>query len=84
VIDAASYQEIKGASVNGILTYASGSTQKSFGGSTDDNGQVSYSWRIGASSTPGTFSISVRVSANGYETAQETGSFQVIQASPSS
>jgi len=81
VEDASSHQKIKGASVSGTVTYASGGTRKAFGGTTDDNGQLAYSWRIGVTSRPGAFSISTETSVNGYQTSQRTDSFQVIPAS---
>jgi hypothetical protein len=67
VYDASSNHIVKVAMISGIVKYASGSTQKSFAGSTDDNGHLSYTWRIGGSSTPGVFEILVKVSALGYE-----------------
>lgn len=50
-------KRLSGASIDGVVTYASGSTQKPFGGLTDENGQVSYSWRIGGNSSPGFFQL---------------------------
>jgi hypothetical protein len=69
-----------GALVDGAVTYASGSTVKSFSGTTDENGQYSYSWRIGGNSNPGIFNVNVNVSSNG-ESLTMPSSFTVIEAS---
>ena len=42
-------QEISGTSIDGIITYVSGLT-KSFSGTSDGNGEFSYSWKIGGNS----------------------------------
>jgi hypothetical protein len=68
-----------GALVDGTVTYASGSTIKAFSGTTDENGQFSYSWRIGGSSNPGIFTVNVDVSSNGESLAMPS-SFSVIEA----
>ena len=48
------------------VTYASGSTQKTFNAQTDSGGKVLVSWTIGASSDPGTFSVIVKFSGQTY------------------
>jgi hypothetical protein len=72
---------VSGSSVSVLVTYASGETTKNFDGTTDSNGQYSFSWRIGGNSTPGTFGVDVDASKNGYASDHETFSFEVVPAS---
>lgn len=69
---------ISGANVSVIVKYASGYTTKNFGGTTDSNGQYDFSWKIGSSSDPGTFAVSVSVNKVGYTSTTGSFSFQVI------
>ncbi|MBI3640304.1 MAG: hypothetical protein HY223_08330 [Thaumarchaeota archaeon] len=69
------------ASVSVLVTYASGSTTKDFGGMTDYSGQYNFSWQIGGNSTPGTFDVEVDASKDGYVSAHESFTFQVIPTS---
>lgn len=72
---------IEDAYVEVDVIYASGQTTKDFVGYTDGNGEVSFSWRIGGNSTPGTFEVFIEVRAEGYETEYYSSSFEVIPAS---
>ncbi|MGI0073316.1 MAG: carboxypeptidase-like regulatory domain-containing protein [Nitrosotalea sp.] len=72
---------VSDASVSVLITYASGETTKNFDGTTDSNGQYSFSWRIGGNSTPGTFGVDVDASKNGYASDHEAFSFEVVPAS---
>ncbi len=72
---------VSGASVSVHVTYASGSTTKDFSGTTDSNGEFSLSWKIGSNSTPGTFLVDIDASKDGYSSAHETFSFEVVPAS---
>jgi hypothetical protein len=67
-------------SVSRIVTYASGSTEKTFSDNTNDNGQISYSFTIGRNSKPGNFKVDVNVSAAGYKDSSKSGSFKVRAA----
>jgi len=71
---------VNGASVSVLVTYASGSTTKNFGGMTDSSGQYDFSWKIGGTSTPGTFEVDVDASKNGYSPAHESFTFEVVPA----
>jgi uncharacterized protein YfaS (alpha-2-macroglobulin family) len=69
---------VRDASVSVLVTYASGETTKNFSGITDSNGQFEFSWRIGGNSTPGTFEVDVNASKDGYASAHQTFSFEVM------
>ncbi len=81
VSDQVSKQKVAGALVDVTVTYASGQTTKAFSDNTDNLGQVSFSWRIGGNSAPGTFTVAVDASTSGYEEASTMTSFEVIPAS---
>lgn len=68
---------VNDANVSVHVTYASGYTTKDFDGTTDSNGQFSFSWRIGSNSDLGTFEVDVDASKNGYSSASGTFSFEV-------
>jgi hypothetical protein len=68
VTDASTKSPISGVSVSITVTYASGSTTKSF------------SFPIGGNSTPGIFKVSVHASKAGYQSASSKSSFKVIEA----
>jgi hypothetical protein len=80
VTDASTKSPISGVSVSITVTYASGSTTKSFSGTTDTSGKVSFSFPIGGNSTPGIFKVSVHASKAGYQSASSKSSFKVIEA----
>jgi len=68
VLDAAnSNVTIAGARVNGSVTNPSNTTVTSFNGTTNKSGIFSYSWKISKEYKPGTFTISVYGTANGYQ-----------------
>jgi hypothetical protein len=68
VLDAAnSNVTIAGARVNGTVTNPANTTVTNFNGTTNKSGIFSYSWAIGKEYKPGTFTISVHGSANGYQ-----------------
>jgi len=72
---------IEGASISCTVTYASGTTTKDCGGTTNINGEHSYIWRIGSNSSPGTFSVTATASKSGYDSGSASTSFQVTTAS---
>lgn len=80
VTDANTGERVGEAGVDGMVTYASGSTTKPFSGITEQDGEVAYTWKIGGNSSPGTFSVDIEVSADGYEDANMSTSFEVISA----
>ena len=63
------------------VTYASGSTTKSFSGTSDNTGDWSFSWQIGGNSNPGTFKVNISASKGGYESGSGSSSFTVTTAS---
>jgi hypothetical protein len=68
VLDAAnSNVTIAGARVNGTVTNPANTTVTNFNGTTNKSGIFSYSWAIGKEYKPGTFTIIVHGSANGYQ-----------------
>lgn len=73
--------KIGAADVSALVTYASGSTQKSFQGITDSSGIFTFSWMIGGNSTLGTFSVHVSVSKEGYESGSASTTFKVVSKS---
>jgi large repetitive protein len=78
VSDASTKSPVSGASVSISLTSASSSTKKSFSGTSDNSGKVSFSFAIGGNSKPGIFTVYVQASAAGYKSASKTRSFEVI------
>lgn len=66
VSDAKTKSPINGASVSISVIYASGSTKKSFSGTTDSSGKVSFSFPIGFNSTPGIFTATVHASKSSF------------------
>ena len=83
VTDASTKSPVGGASVSITITYASGSTTKSFSGTTDASGKVSFSFQIGFNSTPGIFKVTVHASKSGYQSTSAKSSFKVIEATVS-
>jgi hypothetical protein len=68
VLDASnSNVTIAGAKVNGTVTNPANTTVTNFNGTTNKSGIFSYSWKISKEYKPGTFTISVDASANGYQ-----------------
>ena len=70
---------VNGANVSVHVTYASGYTTKDFEGTTDSNGQFSFSWRIGSNSDPGTFAVDVSANKSGYSPSSGSFSFEVTE-----
>lgn len=81
VSDATSKEKVGGAKVVGKVTSMSGDVVKeSFGGSTDDNGQVSYSWKIGENGKASKYRVIAQASAIGYQDASSATVFNVKPA----
>ena len=85
VSDATSKEKVGGAKVVGKVTSMSGDVVKdSFGGSTDDNGQVSYSWKIGENGKASKYRVIAQASAIGYQNASSATVFNVKPATTTS
>jgi hypothetical protein len=68
VLDASnSNATVAGASVKGTVTDSTNTTVTNFNGTTNKLGILSYSWKIGKGYKPGTFTVDVYGSANGYQ-----------------
>jgi len=81
VSDATSKEKVGGAKVVGKVTSVSGDVVKeSFAGSTDDNGQVSYSWKIGENGKASKYRVIAQASAIGYQNASSVTVFYVKPA----
>ena len=81
VSDATSKEKVGGAKIVGKVTSMSGGVVKdSFGGSTDDNGQVSYSWKIGENGKASKYRVTAQASAIGYQDASSATVFNVKPA----
>jgi hypothetical protein len=81
VSDATSKEKVGGAKVVGKVTSMSGDVVKeSFGGTTDDNGQVSYSWKIGENGKASKYRVIAQASAIGYQDASSATVFNVKPA----
>ena len=81
VSDATSKEKVGGAKVVGKVTSMSGDVVKeSFAGSTDDNGQVSYSWKIGENGKASKYRVIAQASAIGYQDASSATVFNVKPA----
>ena len=75
VIDAISDETIQYADIDGMVTYPSGDT-KEF--DDDDDGIVAYAWELDEDSDPGTFSVDVNASADGYEEISKSITFEAV------
>jgi hypothetical protein len=75
VIDAISDETIQSADIDGMVTYPSGDT-KEF--DDDDDGIVAYAWELDEDSDPGTFSVDVNASADGYEEISKSITFEAV------
>jgi hypothetical protein len=77
-LNAISHKPIAGAAVNATVTYATGATTKHITNTTDTSGQASLSWKIGGNTSPGTFKVTVDVSAPGYKSKSFNTTFNVL------
>ena len=75
VTDAISDETIQYADIDGMVTYPSGDT-KEF--DDDDDGIVAYAWELDEDSDPGTFSVDVNASADGYEEISKSITFEAV------
>jgi hypothetical protein len=75
VIDAITDETIQYADIDGMVTYPSGDT-KEF--DDDDDGIVAYAWELDKDSDPGTFSVDVNASADGYEEISKSITFEAV------
>jgi hypothetical protein len=77
VHDANSTGKVIGANVIGHIFNPSGSSKKEFGAKTDQDGLVTYSWKIGGKGKSSTYQVDVNASAIGYENKTATDTFKV-------
>jgi hypothetical protein len=85
VSDATSNDKVSGAEVVGQVTKSSGLLKKEFQASTDDNGQVWYSWKIKQTvNSPDTYKVAVTILAPGYQKQTAATSFTVNPSTSSS
>jgi hypothetical protein len=75
VIDAITDETIQYADIDGMVTYPSGDT-KEF--DDDDDGIIAYAWELDEDSDPGTFSVDVNASADGYEEISKSITFEAV------
>ena len=82
VSDTASKEKITGAKVVGKVTSMSGggAVKESFEGTTDNDGQMSYSWKIGENGKSTKYKVTVQASAAGYQDVTSSTSFKVKPA----
>jgi hypothetical protein len=81
VSDATSKEKIEGAKVLGKVTSMSGGAVKeSFAGTTNNNGQMSYSWKIGENGKSTKYKVTVQASATGYQDVTSSTVFKVKAA----
>jgi hypothetical protein len=82
VSDAASKEKISGAKVVGKVTSMSGrgAVKESFEGTTDNDGQMSYFWKIGENGKSTKYKVTVQASAAGYQDVTSSTSFKVKPA----
>ena len=82
VSDTASKEKITGAKVVGKVTSMSGGAVKeSFEGTTDNDGQMSYSWKIRENGKSTKYKVTVQASAAAYQDVTSSTSFKVKPAS---
>ena len=82
VSDTTSKEKITGAKVVGKVTSISGggAVKESFEGTTDNDGQMSYSWNIGENGKSTKYKVTVQASAAGYQDVTSSTSFKVKPA----
>ena len=82
VSDTTSKEKITGAKVVGKVTSMSGggAVKESFEGTTDNDGQTSYSWKIGENGKSTKYKVTVQASAAGYQDVTSSTSFKVKPA----
>jgi hypothetical protein len=81
VSDTTSKEKITGAKVVGKVTSMSGGAVKeSFEGTTDNDGQTSYSWKIGENGKSTKYKVTAQASAAGYQDVTSSTSFKVKPA----
>jgi hypothetical protein len=81
VSDTTSKEKIRGAKVVGKVTSMSGGAVKeSFEGTTDNDGQTSYSWKIGENGKSTKYKVTAQASAAGYQDVTSSTSFKVKPA----
>ena len=68
------------ADIIGMVAYAS-THDRWFSGTTDDEGNFAYEWRIGGNSNPGTFDVTV-IALTDDDGAKATTTFEVTTAQP--
>jgi len=71
-------RKIAGAKVGGEVFYTTGFHKSISCSNTDQNGKSQCSFIIGPNSDPGTFKITIDVSASGYKPASKSATFTVI------
>jgi hypothetical protein len=79
VSDAASNENIPGATIAGKLLYPGDNYVKDFSGTTDLNGQFVYHWTIGENGDAGELTIEAQVVASGYDSQQARSAFQITE-----
>ena len=77
VSDEKSNQKVVGAKVNGEITYPSGSRVLLEEDTSDNNGQISYSWEITNDYKRGNYNVILRATASGYKLSTITTTFEV-------
>jgi len=77
VSDQKSDEKVIEARVNGEILYPSGSRVTLEEDTTDNNGQISYSWKMNDNTELGRYSITLHVVASGYKTSSATTTFDV-------
>lgn len=79
VVSSISQKKISGANIHATVIYAGGSTTKQLTNTTNASGQASLSWKVGSTAKPGTFKVSVGVSAPGYKPKTMNTTFLVTK-----
>ena len=75
IFDASSNLPVAGAKIRGEIN-ASKSIVKTFGGTSDENGQVLFSWKLKGNTKPGKFTVTAQVFEAGYRSTTADYNFQ--------
>ena len=78
VKDSATGNALKGASVGVTVYYPNGSVAWTGSGTTDSSGRVRFSYRIGGSTSKGTYKVVATASLTGYQTGTGQTTFKVV------
>jgi glucose/arabinose dehydrogenase len=71
---------VANAQISGVLLYPGDNFEREFGGITDIQGKLVYSWIIGNKGDIGTLTIEAEISSPGFAVSNAVGSFEIVES----